>query len=353
MNPRTEGPQTLTLGELLALEQGQREHLISPWLRQGESAMVFAAPGVGKSLLALSMALAVAGGGVLLDTWQTGGKPRKVLYIDGEMALDDIGERARILMPSAGGNLEAVTGNLQIMARQQQEAHSWFVDLSEERSQEFVISKAVDDGIELVILDNLSTLATIEDENLASAFNSTNMFLLKMKQAGIACLLVHHTAKASDNYRGSSKLATSFDVMIGLKGVNCLREGESCDTTRFILSFTKYRGKKDESVSRELEVSLERKEDKGGNELYKWRSETSTDPRLLAALELLRSEEYTTDKDIAAAVGMSRVEMSRMKKAAIERGMVSTEEWKGCIENAKGRMGKEVAGGETREMTDF
>ena len=42
---------------------------MDPWLKQGESAMVYAAPGVGKSMLALTLALGVAGGGMRSITW--------------------------------------------------------------------------------------------------------------------------------------------------------------------------------------------------------------------------------------------------------------------------------------------
>lgn len=73
--------KTLTLGDLLKEPFPKREFLITPWLRSGESALVYAAPGVGKSLFALSLALSVAGGGDFLD-WNAPEKKR-VLYVDG------------------------------------------------------------------------------------------------------------------------------------------------------------------------------------------------------------------------------------------------------------------------------
>lgn len=53
----------------MEMDLPRREHLIIPWLRQGESTMVFAAPGVGKSLFALDIALSVAGGGKCIGLW--------------------------------------------------------------------------------------------------------------------------------------------------------------------------------------------------------------------------------------------------------------------------------------------
>ena len=50
-----------TLQQLLGTTFSEREYLLFPWLREQESCMVYAETGVGKSLLALSAALAVAG----------------------------------------------------------------------------------------------------------------------------------------------------------------------------------------------------------------------------------------------------------------------------------------------------
>src|SRR6476661_3082090 len=90
-----------TLRQLLEAAFSDRQHLLFPWLREQESCMVYAATGVGKSMFALSAALAIAGGGEFLgwksDERANGGQWR-VLYIDGEMHVGDIQERVRMLM---------------------------------------------------------------------------------------------------------------------------------------------------------------------------------------------------------------------------------------------------------------
>jgi hypothetical protein len=60
-----------SLGELLDSRFRDRKYLLSPWLREHESCMVYADTGVGKSMFALSAALAVAGGGEFL--WMEAG----------------------------------------------------------------------------------------------------------------------------------------------------------------------------------------------------------------------------------------------------------------------------------------
>ena len=61
--PRANGLHKLkmpTLNQLLSATFKQRKYLLAPWLREQENCMVYAATGVGKSLFAMSAALAVA-----------------------------------------------------------------------------------------------------------------------------------------------------------------------------------------------------------------------------------------------------------------------------------------------------
>jgi RecA-family ATPase len=100
---KTEGSHKLkmpTLGQLLDARFEKRQYLLAPWLREQENCMVYAATGIGKSLFAMSAALAVAGGGEFLG-WRpeakSNGEGWRVLYIDGEMHIADIQERVRQL----------------------------------------------------------------------------------------------------------------------------------------------------------------------------------------------------------------------------------------------------------------
>ena len=253
--PQEKQPRSISLEDLLNKPIKPREHLIMPWLRQGESAMIYAPPGVGKSLFALSMAIAVAGGGKLLDCWQAP-KARRVMYIDGEMPLDDIRERAAMLLPASGGDAATARNNIHISARQFQHSGVTFTDLTNEASRETLIEQAKKGRVDLVILDNLSTLATIEDENAASAFNAPISFLLRLKQEGLACLLVHHSSKGGESYRGSSKIATTFEAIIKLEKSTRPTDNNN-STTSFKLSWEKLRGKRDKTTSSALDVFLE------------------------------------------------------------------------------------------------
>jgi AAA domain len=110
-----------TLRQLLEITFSDRQHLLFPWLREQESCMVYAATGVGKSMFALSAALAIAGGGEFLG-WKSderaNGHQWRVLYIDGEMHVGDIQERVRMLMHAVPSvNHEKAGVNLRFIAR--------------------------------------------------------------------------------------------------------------------------------------------------------------------------------------------------------------------------------------------
>jgi hypothetical protein len=141
--PKPKGKHELkmpTTGELLRARFTERRYLLSPWLREQENCMVYAATGVGKSLFALSAALAVAGAREFLG-WKPDkpqdGEGWRVLYADGEMHVADIQERLRQLrdgMPKL--DKQAVDKNLKFLARQHQDAGVQFPSITERARQQ-------------------------------------------------------------------------------------------------------------------------------------------------------------------------------------------------------------------------
>ncbi len=93
----------------LGLNLPVRETLLSPWLLAQSLSMIYARRGTGKTMLALSLSYALASGADVLG-WQAP-KPRKVLYIDGEMLAAPLqerlgGHRARFRIRAKTGNAE-------------------------------------------------------------------------------------------------------------------------------------------------------------------------------------------------------------------------------------------------------
>lgn len=105
-----------TFDQMVAYDFPKRHHIMNPWLREAESAMVYAKTGLGKSFVALGIAIAVAGQGSFLG-WKPDDVPEgiKVLYVDGEMHGEDIAMRCRMLCQATPGvNNELLGCNLHL-----------------------------------------------------------------------------------------------------------------------------------------------------------------------------------------------------------------------------------------------
>src|SRR5262245_30098773 len=111
--------------------------------------------------------------------------------------------------------------NLHFLARQQQDPAIDFPEITDtakqDGGQERILQKVLDGKFDLLILDNFSTLGRVADENAASSFDDIQSFLLKLKTEKVATILVHHTGKSNESFRGSTKLAATFEVMLHLK----------------------------------------------------------------------------------------------------------------------------------------
>lgn len=312
--------QQTTLAELLNTPLPPREALLEGLLKMGESMMLWAAPGVGKTMASLSIALAVAGGGRWLH-WAAP-RPRRVLIVDGEMNMHDLRDRfAALAQGAAGGDMAAAGENITLVARQGQHPDCEFPDIGDRNWQRQIIERAQREGADLVILDNLSTLAVVEDENSASATSPVVQFLMRMKAAGLAVILVHHAGKSGETYRGSSNLATTFEVIAGLATP---KDATSLQGTAFDLSFGKYRGKRTDAHAETTAWLIEG--DRTGALRWDWKkSDTAIINQMVAAV---LTGEFATDRALAKHLDMSTSKLSRWRAKGIRLKAITAEQWK-------------------------
>src|SRR5205823_8588227 len=115
-----------------------------------------------KSWLSLSMGLAIASGQSLLR-WSAPSS-RRVLYIDGEMPLVSLQERLRLISAGLGNSIP--NERFKILAAD----HVPFgtLNLCAEAGQQALEPLLTD--IDLLILDNLSTLCTTGSESASDAW---------------------------------------------------------------------------------------------------------------------------------------------------------------------------------------
>ena len=309
--------KTLSVRELNAMKFKKPDHLLAPWFIAGESVMVFSPPGVGKSLFAMSTAIAVAGAGSFLG-WKAH-EGRKVLLIDGEMPLSVLRDRTQMLAPGIipSGVDQGWQDRLDIMPRMHPDGCSEFVNLCDQDWRDMLSEKAVREKYDLIILDNLSVLADVVDENSAGRMHSIVEFLLELKRAGVAIMLIHHAGKneRATTARGSSKLNTSFENIISLQ-----HQGSGVPLgCEFKLTWTKRRNVARAEDAHPIAVKLIDGQ---------WDHSIDADIELREMVKLVKSGKFKTQHAIGIAMGHEdRQWMTRMKKRAVKQHLITAFEW--------------------------
>jgi putative DNA primase/helicase len=173
------------------------------------------------------MGMAIATGGEILRFKAP--EPRKVLYVDGEMPASSMQERLSKLVTQNPNPsfFKIITPDLQ---------ENGIRDIATKEGQEDIDEHL--EGIDFLILDNLSTLIQSKSENDAGDWIPVQQWLLSLRKRGISVLLIHHAGKGGQQ-RGSSKKEDILDTVIALKRP---KNWSATDGVRFELHFEKNRG---------------------------------------------------------------------------------------------------------------
>ena len=153
-------------------EYPERKVLVSNLIYDREAVMLYSPTGVGKTWLSLAIGMICAGGGRLdLVEWQND-EPQPVCYLDGEMLEEDIQERMKLLIPSLNLNEDELRKNFYFISRvSQPDDIEVFLSFEEEQHQKellnWVKSNCCKGKHPLIILDNLSNLVELRDDNSA------------------------------------------------------------------------------------------------------------------------------------------------------------------------------------------
>jgi len=220
-----------SLSELLEKDLPQRENILSPWLPRQGLTMIHAERGIGKTHVALGIAYAVASGSHFLN-WEAK-QPHGVLLLDGEMPAITLKERLQAITSSNGGIIP--TAIFSIITPDFQEYG--MPDLATEEGQ-LQIQQHITENIDLLIIDNISTLVRSGEENKAEGWLPVQEWALKQRARGKSILFIHHSGKKG-NQRGTSKREDVLDTVINLKRPSKYSQS---DGARFIISFEKARG---------------------------------------------------------------------------------------------------------------
>jgi putative DNA primase/helicase len=199
--------QPVGLQDFLALEVPPREMLLAPILPERSLSMLYAPRGIGKSWLGLSIGLAVASGGPVLRWKAT--RPRRVLFVDGEMVLSDLQIRLNSIVAGLGTKIP--NDGFRVLAADHSELG---INLGGPEGQRELERHL--DGVDLLILDNLSTLMANGSEGASDAWLPMQNWLLRLRRKGVAVILVHH-AGVNGRQRGTSRREDALDTVIALR----------------------------------------------------------------------------------------------------------------------------------------
>ena len=284
--------------------------LLSPILPERSLAMLYAPRGVGKSWLSLSIGLAVAGGASLLR-WSAP-RQRNVLYIDGEMPLVSLQERLKAISLGFGNGIP--NDGFRILAADQIESGINLCDEEGQRSLEPLLH-----DVDLLILDNLSTLCTSGSESASDAWVPMQNWLLKLRRQGVAVLLVHH-AGTNGRQRGTSRREDALDTVIALRRPEDYSPEQGA---RFEIHFEKLRNRVDSGGAIPFEASIETVV-ADGQDGIRWSSRDITPPILKRATELFA--DGLTVREVAAILRVSKSEAGRLRLRALADGLLAPSE---------------------------
>lgn len=294
--PETFPLRIVDAAELLQLQIPPRAMLLSPWLPAQSLSMLYAWRGVGKTHVSLGVAYALASGGSIFS-WSAPA-PRRVLFLDGEMPAVALQERVARLAEASEkepppGTLRFLTPDLQPRG---------MPNLTTPEGQR-AIGDVIGDA-EVIVVDNVATLARGGRENEAEAWAPVGAWALEQRAAGRAVLFIHHSGKGGQQ-RGTSAREDILDTVIALRRPS---DYEPKQGARFEVHFEKGRGLVGDATE-PFEASLH--VDLHGHQHWQCKSVAAgRDERIRELMDV-----GMTQTEIAAELGVNKSTVCRAVKA--------------------------------------
>ena len=157
-------------------------------------------------------------------------------------------------------------------------------------------------GVELLILDNLSSLCRSGKENEAESWMPVQEWMLSLRKRGISVMLVHHAGKTGAQ-RGTSKREDLLDSVIALKRP---ADYEASQGARFEIHYEKARGFHGEEA-KPFEAHLT-----GDDTNLRWEVKDMAGNLKERVLEL--KKEGLSQRGIAVEAGCSLTKVNRILK---------------------------------------
>ncbi|HXG90185.1 MAG TPA: AAA family ATPase [Vicinamibacterales bacterium] len=223
-----------TLADLVAHRFPTRRAILTradtPVLRAGHLGQIYAERGIGKTWFMQTLALVAATGTTAMGF---SASPCRVLYIDGEMASEELQDRFIEICQHMGISTTSPVPLTVVGADWQDH----FLPRLDTDAGQLAVEPFVDDA-DLIFLDNRSSLFNPEGEKDPTAWEPAQAWLLGLRRRGKAVMMGHHSNRMG-GARGHSKAEDVLNLMIQLERPDGYQADEGA---RFLATFKKTRG---------------------------------------------------------------------------------------------------------------
>jgi AAA domain len=219
----------LTSGALQTLVVPERARIVGDWFRSGDLGYIFAPRGIGKTFFAMEMSGSITNARNF-GPWAVK-QAKRVLYIDGEVALDDTKSR--------NDKLSLASDNLFYLHHEHLfNTCGQSLDIANPVHQQVLLNLCLESNIDVLVLDNLSCLAMGIDENDSAAWSEKMLnWVLTLRRNKIATVFIQHAGR-NGQMRGHSRREDPATWIISLTEVPSAGEKIGAN---FISQFVKNR----------------------------------------------------------------------------------------------------------------
>lgn len=203
-----------TVDEIRSHNKPKPEILMKPWLREGQFTFLYGNYGVGKSLLAMNIAYLLGMEDFNrevcdIERWSVR-NPTGCVYVDGELGEVELEERFSKFSWLGEQRKDRQTKFFS-RPEYQMETQDSFLLSSRENQLQIIQWLKEHPKYKLVVLDSISTLFGLENENDNSEWNNKiNPFLMDLRALNVAGIILHHSGKdGKRGLRGASAMGNT------------------------------------------------------------------------------------------------------------------------------------------------
>lgn len=202
--------RAFSLAEWLKRELPKPDLLLGDLLSTTSRILAYAETGVGKTMMFIAMFMRATHGCGFLH-WP-GGRPARVLYVDGEMPRELLQERLR----DESARLGAVPEHFYILSKEDCLAMG---PLNTPEGQQFIDKKIEElGGRDFIVFDNIMALlaGSMKDEE---SWQQTLPWVQNLTRKCIGQMWIHHTGHDTSHSYGTKTLQWQMDTVIRLEAI--------------------------------------------------------------------------------------------------------------------------------------